>query len=504
MNQDFIDFKESIEQEIHQVWMPHSGQLDIVSDLLIDFITGAFVRCGRKFGKTELAIYLMYMFGLLFENAEVYYVADEKDHARDILWDNGRLPQFFTTFRQNKNESYEDFQQRRLIGKRLQEKWVISTHGSEMKVGLHNGSKLKVDGAKNFSKADGLSPTLVIYDEFKDHDRRYDERMRPNLKALGGRICIIGTASHEPVEDAYYFKVEKEFEDRDGYKSYIKPCYENPHVYDGPDDPELKAEEKAYRDRGEYHIFAREYLSLIVPDTQKAIFPMFGEDTMMDRQEMIEEIHATYRKWDFYISYDPASSSVFAVLFVAINKEDKRFWILDEIYESVAEQTTVKHIYPRVLEKINQIYPYVSEWMQVYDYAEKWFQLEMAQEFDVHCHPCVKDIKNKEDSLSVLKDAMIYDRFKMARECVHTAKEYRNYKKDDKGKIPKVNDHNIDNTRYVKNAAYYNSVPREPLNLDKMSGRRHHTPDSDLKRINQMERMLGGDNEYYDDNSSDY
>lgn len=440
----------------------------------------------------------MYMFGLLFEGSEIYYVADEKDHARDILWDNGRLPYFFTSFRQQPNESFDDYQQRRVKGRQLQSKWVVGVNSSEMKVTLHNRSILKVDGAKNFSKADGLSPTLVIYDEFKDHDRRYDERMRPNLKALGGRICIIGTASHEPQEEAYYFKVEDEFSKRVNYKSFIKPCYENPHVYSGPDDPDLKAEEQAYRDRGEYHIFAREYLSLIVPDTQRAIFPMFGDKHIGEYSEMLWSINKTRHQWDFYISFDPAGASVFAVLLVAINRVDKRFWLMDEIYEDIPAETTVKHIYPRCQKLMSEINQTSSDWVHIYDHAEKWFQLELAQEFDVHAHPCIKDVKNKDESLSVLKDAMIYDRFKMSSRCINTRKEYRNYKKDEKGRIPKEHDHNIDNTRYVKNAAMYNSVPRIPLDLDTQSGRRFHTPDTDLSRLNRLEAVLGGINEFDD------
>ena len=133
---------------------------------------------------TELAVYLLYMFALLFENAECYFIADEKDHARKILWDNGRLPRFLTAIRQHKNETYEQFQERRRVGKMLEDKWVVHRNNSEMNMRFHNNSMIMVDGAKNFSKADGLSPTFAVYDEFKHHDERFDIAHRSHFYAV--------------------------------------------------------------------------------------------------------------------------------------------------------------------------------------------------------------------------------------------------------------------------------------------------------------------------------
>ena len=490
MNKEFLEYQESIERQMHQIWMPHEGQYDIVKAFLIDWAEGVFLQCGRKLGKTELAIYLLYMFALLFENAECYFIADEKDHARKILWNNGRLPRFFTSFRQQKGESYESFNERRRIGEMLDNKWIAGTNNVDMTVRLTNGSIIMVEGAKNFAKADGLSPAFAVYDEFKHHDERFDVAMRPNLRTFNGRILIMGTPPDN--EENYYCKIADEFRHKKGHMWVQKPSGMNPHVYDGPKDEGLAEEEKEYRRRDEWHIFAREYLAEIVPDQNSMIFPMLDRKKHVgDYFEMVAEVNRNYRDWDMFVSFDPAASSCFGVLLAAINRNDRRVYLLDEIYETSTMDTRAKEIFKRAREKWRAIVPLDSDWHKIYDYAEKWFQVEIAGEFDEAIFPCEKDLKNKEAKLSVIKDTMIYDRFLVSEKCPKTFWELQLYKKDEKGMIPKKNDHNIDNLRYILNAAYYTSVPHTPL-ITK-DDRRGYSMESDMQEDGDAEYLLGGD-----------
>jgi len=489
VNKEFLDYQESIERQMHQVWCPHDGQFDIVKAFFIDWCEGIFLQCGRKFGKTELAVYILYMFGLLFENAECYFVADEKDHARKILWNNGRLPRFFTSFRQGKDESYADFTHRRKVGEMLQKKWVVGSNNVDMTVTLHNGSMVMVEGAKNYSKADGLSPAIAVYDEFKHHDERFDIAMRPNLRTFNGRILIMGTPPDN--EQNYYCKIAEEFRHKKGHIWVQKPSWENPHVYDGPDDEGLAEEEKEYRRRNEYHIFAREYLAEITPDQNAMIFPMLERRKHIGKyEEMVAEIKKHHRDWDLFVSFDPASASVFGVLLVAVNKLDKRVWLLDEIYESSTMETRAKNIFVKAREKWRAINAFDADWHKIYDYAATWFQVEVQGEFDENIFPCQKDLKNKEAKLSVIKDIMIYDRFLVSEKCPKTFWELQLYKKDEKGMIPKEHDHNIDNLRYILNAAYYTSVPTTPLIA--VDERRAFKMEDEYDNNYEAERLMGG------------
>ena len=260
----FLKHQEEIERQIHRVCRPHAGQVDVASAFFIHWMTGVFVQCGRKWGKTDIAIYVMYMFGKLFEGAECYYIADEKDHARKILWENGRLPRFFSSIKRAPWEKHDDFKARKEAGLKLQQDWVVNTNSSEMTVRLDNDSMLMVDGAKNFAKADGLSPTIIVYDEFKHHDPRFDLAMRPNMKTFKGRILIVGTPPDN--EENYYCETVNEFKMRKDHLWLRRPSYMNPYVYDGPKDPTLMEEKAVYKMKKASHVFEREYMAKIVPD----------------------------------------------------------------------------------------------------------------------------------------------------------------------------------------------------------------------------------------------
>lgn len=491
----FLEHQHQIESQIHQVWTPHSGQLEIAQAFFINWVIGVFMRCGRKFGKTEFAIYCMYMFAKLFENSECYYVADEKDHARDICWDNRRLPEFFTSFRIGKGESQDSFKKRKQLGKKLQKNWVTKINESEMYVRLDNNSMLKVDGAKNWKKADGLGPVFVVYDEFKNHDPRYDRAARPNLMDLNARILIIGTPPDN--EDNYYCETEKEFSLKPNHLTFNRPSWMNPHVYNGPDCPKLKAEREALERKGELHVYLREYECQIVPDTKRQIFPMFEMpkkcfDTdkysgrtkhFIPHELAMSLIQHRKKDWDFYCCFDAGSAKAFAVLLVAINKYTKQIIVIDEVYETEQARMTTKTIYDQALAKMSEVHGLIDDWYQIYDAAALWFANEVQAHYeDVALSPSHKDVKKKEAKLSLIKDIMLEDALMVISDrCQKFTWEVGNYAKDENGRIPKENDHALDCFRYILNESFYDTLFEEYL--EEKSKRRFETPLTDLYNI---------------------
>ena len=72
----------------------------------------------------------------------------------------------------------------------------------------------------------------------------------------------------------------------------------------------------------------------------------------------------------------------------------------------------------------------------------------------------MKDLKNKEVRLSSVKDFIREGLFLISDKCPMLVWEMRNYATDEDGKLPKKNDHLIDDVRYLFNDAHLRTVPR--------------------------------------------
>ena len=476
-NSPLLEFKKrqlQVEHEMHQVWSPHPGQAPVSYALFYAFIQYIFLQCGRKFGKTEFEIYCMYMWAQLFPGSQIYYIADTMKHAGELVWQNGRLPRFFLTLKQMQDESEADYRSRCLIGQTLHTSWIEKANNSEMRVWFRNGSFIKCDGAENYANADGIEPSMMVYDEYKHHDPRFHEAMEPNLKVKKAPILIVGTPP-ENFENNYC-KTAKSFQMQKNGLFIKRPSYMNPIMYPkGEDDPEFIDEKEKYEMRGDWDVFQREYMAEIVLGGSSSIFPMFVPARRNDftdeiekyskhvihRAEILAQIKRYPKDWEYHISFDAGTTTCFAVLVGCINVHTKKVLILDEIYETNQNQTSAKQIWPRAKALMEKYWPVEDEWNMVYDNAAAWFANEILSEYGVTLTPCTKDLKNKEPRLSTIKDMLLTNgrAFEISEDAPKLSWEMTNYHKDKNGKIPKTDDHNIDNLRYLLNSMYYDSVP---------------------------------------------
>ena len=443
----------------------------ILQVMLDDFAKGTFLRCGRKFSKTELAIVFGHLMCMYFPNSHGYYIGPTMKHAGELVWHNRRLPDFFTKLRQYAGEDDEDYRLRLIRGRALNKKWVLKVNNAEMRKYFTNGSWFKVDGADNFGNANGMNPHFIIYDEFKLHDPRFHEAMEPNLTTNKAPILIVGT----PPEGSktYYTKIEKDFQMSRGFKAFCLPSYINDIIYPGGrKDPDFLELEQRYKDRGEEDVFKREYLAQYVAGGSRAIFPVFEGpeydvtgDSIVEYSahvrphgEILAKLEVGPSDWEYYAAYDAGTVTCFAAIFAAVNSVTKEVLFLDEIYEKDQSKTTSKQIYDRARVIMAE---YSDDWYEVYDNAAAWFANEVHHEYeDASLIPCTKDINVKESRLGMIKDAMIYRYFKLSEKCKWARWEIENYYKDDKGRIPKEDDHLIDAIRYLYNAANYDFVPQ--------------------------------------------
>lgn len=347
-------------------------------------------------------------------------------------------------------------------------KYIEKISETDNRITFKNGSFIKIDGSENYEAYRGINPHFIVYDEFKDFHPKFHEGMEPNLATFEAPIFIFGTPPNS--EDSMFCRIEEGFKADEEGEHFEMPTHTNPLI----SKKWLANMEKVLISRGEWHVWMREYMAQIVPSGALNIFPMFeapkyGQNTDIveyskhcrPREELMEMIRRYPKDYTYHAVLDPASTSTFAVLFAAVHKRTKRVLCLKEIYEKDKGRMSVKQIFPRILEFENLIMPRRDFWREVYDYAAAWFANEVQAEYNIALTPCVKDMRDKEVRLSSIKDFMREGLFLVsAEDCPKLIWEIRNYATDEEGRIPKKNDHLIDDMRYLFNDAGLHTIPK--------------------------------------------
>ena len=124
--------------------------------------------CGRRFGKTHLAIRELAKYAR-FPNKKVWYVAPTYRQARQTVWNK--------------------------LKKKLRSlNWVKSINESDLTVVLRNGSEISLRSADNYDSLRGVGLNFLVLDEFADiAAEAWYEVLRPTLSDTAGECLFIGT-----------------------------------------------------------------------------------------------------------------------------------------------------------------------------------------------------------------------------------------------------------------------------------------------------------------------
>lgn len=425
----------SILDSLHETWQPHAGQITVGKALFQDDKRMLFIQCGRKWGKTEIIMYFLYRWALTHPNASCYYISPFQKQSKEIIWANGRLQRF------------------------INKKYVRSTNSTEMRITLTNGSFIKLDGSDNFEAYRGIEPHMVVFEEFKDFRPEFYTAMEPNLVVHNSPLVIIGTP---PINDCQFTQLADECR-KDVTKFYIEePSERNPHISKAW----LDKKKEELIARGEEDVWQREYMGKYVKGGSSKIFPMINESIVRPHKVMMKAIERDLKRMTKYIVCDPAGASVFGVLFAFINPYSRIVYLVDEIYETRQSHMTVDFVGSNIIKKRDNLWfdRTGDDWSFHHDEAAVWWANELRDRFNINSMPTRKSQNKKEDGLSLIKDIMRYNKLVISDRCVKTFWELDNYIKDANGNIPKVNDHQIDNFRYLLGAEMYdiNDVHRLP------------------------------------------
>lgn len=418
---------------LHSKWTPHPAQITIGHDLLYGGIKDLFGQCGRNFGKTELMSYLLWRWAYTFPQSENYYFAPYMKQAREILWASKRL-QHFGPF-----------------------EWVQSFNNTEMRIEFNNGSFIKLDGSDNVEAYRGIKPKgLTVYDEFKDFRPEFHDAYDPNRAAFNSPLFIIGTP---PEFENHYTQLAAAFKADPTKRFYRFPTSSNPHI----DRKWLESKKAELYAKGEADKWEREYEARFVKGGASRIFPMLSETHIKPHDAIVSTIRRDRKKLEWIAFADPAGASCFAVLFAALNPYTRTLYLLNEVYETSQESMSVGKIGSRILSNASELYDEKQSWRFGYDEAATWFANEMLDHFSLHFEPSRKSKQEKMVGLSLIKDMILQGKLVISSRCQKLFWEMDNYRKDDSGKIPKINDHLIDCLRYILIALNYNLNESEEI-----------------------------------------
>ena len=249
------------------------------------------VNCGRRWGKTTLAILEMIAKGIFNDDARICYIAPTYQQARDIAWNE--LKKITLPVQIRVNES------------RLE---------VEIKTKSGKSSTIWLRGWENIETLRGQKFNFIVIDEIasmRNFNINWQEVIRPTLTDLKGEVLFIST----PKGFNHFYDLYN-FNDED-YKSFHFTTYDNPHL---PVEEIDKAKKELPDDR-----FAQEYMA----DFRKQeglVYKEFNRDI-----HLFDELPDLKDK-EVIAGIDFGFKNPCAVIHIKVDS-DNHFWVTDEWYK---------------------------------------------------------------------------------------------------------------------------------------------------------------------------
>lgn len=366
----------------------HQAQSKIASD------THRFrvVNCGRRFGKTTLAVLEMVAKAVYGDNRQICYIAPTYQQARDIAWQE--LKRLCLPIAHKINESRLEI--------------IVNT----IKGGT---SIIMLRGWESIETLRGQKFHFIVVDEIasmRNWDTNWQEVIRPTLTDYRGEALFISTPKGF---NHFYELYNKQHKDSD-YKSFHFSTYDNPHV---PFEEIEKAKIELTEDR-----FAQEYMADF-RKTEGLVYKTFDRERHVYTDKIFNPV-------EVLVPIDWGWTNPAAILKI-IKDTDRNYYVTEEWYRT--QQTT-----PQIIEVAksfggNKYYP---------DPAEP-DRIEEARRAKLNVREVSKDI---EAGISTVQELFKANRLYIHSSCTNLIWELETYsypeKKPDhnEAELPiKENDH---------------------------------------------------------------
>lgn len=278
------------------------------------------VNCGRRFGKTTLAIWEMIGKAVAKDGVKVAYIANTYQQARDIAWQD--LKKATLPIASNTNESRLELE-------------IRTIHGGTSFIYLRGWESVETLRGQRFD--------FLVLDEvasMKEFWLHWQEVLRPTLTDTKGEALFIST----PKGYNHFYDLFNLREKDTDYASFHFTTYDNPHV---PPEEVDKAKQELPEDR-----FAQEYLASF----RKASGLVYKEFDRAKHVQVIEE--DKIRRTERILGVDFGYTNPTGVLTIDHDYDD-HYWIRKEWYKT--GKTNPEVIEYTRSESSNAVYPDPAE-----------------------------------------------------------------------------------------------------------------------------------------------
>lgn len=251
-----------------------------------------FIRCGRRFGKTEYAIENIVVNAVLGDG-KVLYIAPTQKQARDIIWDKLKI-------------RTEDFALK--TNEQALEIRVKNQQGGESVIML--GSWEKVENLR------GMEFIHVVLDEVREMKKApgffyyWKNTLKPTLLTTGGTAEFLST----PNGYDHFYELELEAKDDDEWEIFHFTSYDNPY--------NQKEELDKLRKKEDTSVFEQEYLAHYTKRTGLV------HDSFDRNFHIVDEKHTI---GEFIAGLDFGFTDPTALLDIYVH--NRHWFIMDEWYE---------------------------------------------------------------------------------------------------------------------------------------------------------------------------
>jgi PBSX family phage terminase large subunit len=365
------------------------------------------VNCGRRFGKTTLAVEEI-KGKAVYTEARIAYIAPTYQQARDIAW--------------------------QMLLKELQP-IIVKQNESRLELEVRNLKKtislIQLRGWESVETARGQKFDMLVIDEvasMRNFWSSWEEVLRPTLTDTRGSVIFISTPKGF---NHFYDLYNLENEDRD-YKSFHFTSYDNPYL---PKEELDKSKEELTEDR-----FAQEYLADF-RKTEGLVYKEFNRDKHLFDEPGFDgevlQIVKTFGGHDFG-THNPCAS-------ITIKKDkDNNYWVTDEWYKTGktdAEQAD---------------YVAALKWNECYADPESLSGIEEMKRRGVNVRDVIKNKDSIKNGINTVRELFKQGRLYISSGCKNLIWELETYSYPDKKDMHneeenpiKENDHACDALRYA-------------------------------------------------------